>query len=78
LQERASRRVLVVVGIVLVVLLVAADLLRRDSIIRSTWRGLNQSPTPIERLLRPFRGAQLPDGSGHSGALPVPGGLRRA
>ncbi len=58
MQARASRRVLIVVGILLVLVLVVADLERPHSIIRSTWYGLTQHETPLERMLRTFRGAE--------------------
>ncbi len=59
MRERASRRVLFVVGLLLVVLLALIDLSRPDSVLRATWRRLTRQDTPLERVLKPFRGADL-------------------
>jgi len=45
----------VVVAGLLVLLLVLADLTRRDSLIRSTWRTLTGRDTPMERVLDGIR-----------------------
>lgn len=51
MEERASRKALVVVAGLLVLVLVFADLARQGSLIRSGWRALTRPETPIERVL---------------------------
>ncbi len=46
---------LVVVGILLILFLAAADLMRPDSILRGAWRKLTRQETPLERVLQPIR-----------------------
>ena len=56
-RQTSGRRGLVMVGILLVLLLAVADLIRDDSLLRSGWNAVtgNDPATPAERMLRRFR-----------------------
>ena len=49
-------RAMVVLAAAVLVLLVVADLIRGDSVLRSAWRSLRREPeTPAERVIREFQ-----------------------
>lgn len=57
MSRASSRRGLLVMALLLVVLLVAVDLARPGSVLRGAWEAVSRPEgTPAERLLRQLRG----------------------